>query len=323
MRAANRGDGRQRQGDVSDPVRQPDDETAVPAGLAGGARSAPRLVVLRPARYGLTMTGNVVLDLAGVDLVRDGRTILDGIDWRVRAGERWVVVGPNGSGKTTLCRLASLYVHPTAGAVSVLGQRMGRCDVRALRTQVGVTSQALADLMRPELRAADIVLTGRYAALTPWWHAYDGTDRARAASLLERIGCAHLADARYGTLSAGERQRVLLARALVNDPSLLVLDEPTAGLDLAGREQLVALLSEVAVADTGSVVLVTHHVDEIPPGFTHVLMLGGGRVVARGPLEATLTAERLSTCFGLPLRLARRDGRWWAWGAGDAARGGR
>ena len=260
-----------------------------------------------------------MLDMAGVRFVRDGRTILDGIDWRVRAGERWVVVGPNGSGKTTLCRLASLYVHPSAGAVSVLGRRMGRCDVRALRARVGVTSQALADLMRAELRAADIVLTGRNAALTPWWHDYDGADRARAASLLARVGCAHLASARYGTLSAGERQRVLLARALVNDPSLLVLDEPTAGLDLAGREQLVALVSRVAAAETGAVVLVTHHVDEIPPGFTHVLMLAAGRVVARGGLEATLTAGRLSTCFGIALKLARRDGRWWAWGAADGA----
>ena len=268
------------------------------------------------------MAGAVMLDLGGVRFVRDGRTILDGIDWQVGAGERWVVVGPNGSGKTTLCRLASLYVHPSAGAVSVLGRRMGRSDVRALRAGVGVTSQALADLMRPELHATDIVLTGRNAALAPWWHEYDGADRARAASLLARVGCAHLAGARYGTLSAGERQRVLLARALINDPPLLVLDEPTAGLDLAGREQLVALLSEVAAADTGAVVLVTHHVDEIPPGFTHVLMLSGGRVVARGPLDATLTAEHLSTCFGLPLRLARRDGRWWAWGAGDAARAG-
>ena len=164
------------------------------------------------------MTGSVALDLTGVRLVRDGRAILDGIDWRVRAGERWVVVGPNGSGKTTLCRLASLYVHPSEGAVSVLGHRMGRCDVRALRAHVGVTSQALADLMRPELRAADIVLTGRHAALTPWWHEYEGADRDRAAALLARVGCAHLAGARYGTLSAGERQRVLLARALVNDP---------------------------------------------------------------------------------------------------------
>ena len=265
------------------------------------------------------MIGDVALDLDGVRFVRDGRTILDGIDWQVRAGERWVVVGPNGSGKTSLCRLASLYVHPSAGAVSVLGQRMGRCDVRTLRARVGVTSQALADLMRSELRAGDIVLTGRHAALTPWWHDYDGVDRTLAAALLARVGCAHLAESRFGTLSAGERQRVLLARALVNDPSLLVLDEPTAGLDLAGREQLVALLSGVAAADTGAIVLVTHHVDEIPPGFTHILMLAAGRVVARGALEATLTADRLSICFGLPLRLARQDGRWWAWGAADGA----
>ena len=178
-----------------------------------------------------------------------------------------------------------------------------------------MTSQALADMLRPGLQAVDLVMTGRNAALAPYWHHYDDADRERAAQLLARFGCAALARARYATLSAGERQRVLLARALMADPPLLLLDEPAAGLDLAGREQLVAMLAEVA-ADraTAAIVLVTHHVDEIPRGFTHVLMLADGRVAARGPIADTLTAENLSRCFGLRLALARQDGRWMAWG---------
>lgn len=273
------------------------------------------LAVARPRTLALSrMTFEPVLEFAAVGFVRDGLTILADIDWRVARGERWVVVGPNGSGKTSLCRIASLYVHPTRGRLDVLGERLGRTDVRALRTRIGVTSHALADMIRPGLRAADVVVTGRHAALAPWWHDYDTADRARAKALLERFGLAKLADARFATLSAGERQRVLLARALVNDPALLILDEPTAGLDLTGREQLVHMLARVAADDdTATVVLVTHHIDEIPPGFTHILMLSAGRIVARGPLDQTLTAARLSACFGLALKIDRRDGRWTAW----------
>lgn len=260
------------------------------------------------------MTVEPVLEFAGVGFVRDGRTILADIDWRIARGERWVVVGPNGSGKTSLCRMASLYVHPTRGRLDVLGQRLGRTDVRTLRMRLGVTSHALAEMIGPGLRVAEVVATGRHAALAPWWHDYDSEDRARAGALLERFGLASHADARFATLSAGERQRVLLARALVNDPALLILDEPTAGLDLTGREQLVRMLDRVvADDDTTAVVLVTHHVDEIPPRFTHILMLSAGRVVARGPLDETLTAARLSACFGLAVKLDRRDGRWTAW----------
>ncbi len=256
-----------------------------------------------------------VLALSGVSLVRDERTILDRIDWQVAPGDRWIVLGPNGSGKTSLCRLAGLYLHPTRGDVDVLGKRLGRTDVRELRTQLGMTSQALADMLRPGLQAVDLVMTGRNAALAPYWHRYDDADRERAAKLLARFGCARLAKARYATLSAGERQRVLLARALMSDPPLLLLDEPAAGLDLGGREQLVAMLADVAAdSATAAIVLVTHHVDEIPPGFTHVLMLADGQVAAQGPIADTLTAESLSRCFGLRLSLARQGGRWMAWG---------
>ena len=265
--------------------------------------------------YSLRMPTAPVLALTGVSLVRDGRTILDRIDWRVAPGDRWIVLGPNGSGKTSLCRLAGLYLHPSQGDVDVLGERLGRTDVRELRTKLGMTSQALADMLRPGLQAVDLVMTGRNAALAPYWHRYDDADRERAEGLLARFGCGRLATARYATLSAGERQRVLLARALMSDPPLLLLDEPAAGLDLAGREQLVAMLADVA-ADraTAAVVLVTHHVDEIPRGFTHVLMLADGRIAAQGPIADTLTADNLSRCFGLRLALARQDGRWMAWG---------
>ena len=268
------------------------------------------------------MRHDVVLALSGVDLIRGERAILRGVDWRVRRGERWAVLGPNGSGKTTLCRLASLYLHPSRGAIEVLGERLGRTDVRELRRRLGVTSAALADMLRPALRVEDVVVTGKHAALAPWWHTYSAADRTRARELLRRFGCHALADAELGTLSSGERQRVLLARTLMNDPALWLLDEPTAGLDLGGREQLVALLGAVA-ADPGApaTVLVTHHVEEIPRGFTHALLLRSGGVHAAGPIEEVLTAERVSTCFGVPIELERRNGRWQAWQPGHVPQG--
>ncbi|HET6950584.1 MAG TPA: ABC transporter ATP-binding protein [Acidimicrobiales bacterium] len=257
------------------------------------------------------------LALTGVAVVRDGTALLDHVDWTVRPGERWVVVGPNGSGKTTLLRVASLYLHPTAGTVEVLGRRLGRTDVRRLRTRIGLVSPAFADLLRPDVTAADIVMSAREAALETWWHTYGAEDRDHALALLARMGAAPLADRRFGTLSSGERQRVLLARSLWGEPGLVLLDEPTAGLDLAAREDLVGRLA--ALADdpaTPPTVLVTHHVEEIPPGFTHALALRGGQVVAAGPLDEVITAPTLAAAFGLALHLDRRDGRFAARGAG-------
>ena len=264
------------------------------------------------------MPNDTVLGLTDVDLVRDGRAILRGITWSVKRAERWVVLGPNGSGKTTLCRLASLYLHPSRGTIDVLGRRLGRTDVRELRGHLGFTSTALLNMLRPDLRVSDVVVTGKYAVLAPFWHNYTDADQEQASALLDRFGCGTRRNALFGTLSAGERQRVLLARTLMSDPSLLILDEPTAGLDLGGREQLVALLATIA-ADTAApaTVLVTHHVDEIPPGFTHVLLLADGRVTVAGPIEPTLTAEALSSCFGVALRLERRDERWLAWATAE------
>jgi len=261
-----------------------------------------------------------VVRLTGVGLTRDGKTILRDIEWRVRPGERWVVLGPNGGGKSSLCQIVSLYQHPSAGEVTVLGARLGRVDVRTLRLRIGVTSAALAGMMQPSLTAEQLVVAGKHAALAHWWHDYDDRDWAQARECLRRVDCADHRDQSFGTLSSGERQRVLLARALMLSPELLILDEPTAGLDLGGRERLVRTLGDLAADPAApALVLVTHHVDEIPLGFTHALLLAEGRMLAAGPLSEVLTAPRLSACFGLGLALARKDGRWSAWAPSPTA----
>jgi iron complex transport system ATP-binding protein len=249
--------------------------------------------------------------MSGVGLVRGDTTILDGVDWTVRPDERWVVLGPNGSGKTTLLRIASLYLHPSRGEVEVLGHRLGRVDVRRLRTEIGLVSPALAGLLRDEVPAIDVVMAAREAALETWWHHYGDEDRSHALDLLDRVGAAHTAERAFGALSSGERQRVLVARSLWGDPGLVLLDEPTAGLDLGAREEMVVRLQ--ALADDPNMpptVLVTHHVEEIPAGFTHGLLLRSGRVVAQGPIDSVVTAQALTEAFGLPLAVDRRDGRY-------------
>jgi iron complex transport system ATP-binding protein len=252
---------------------------------------------------------------------RDGTLILDDVTFHVRADDRWVVLGANGSGKSTLLRIAAMYEHPSRGTVRVLGETLGRTDVRVLRRKVGYNSASLSAELRPSVTAVDVVQTAKYAALEPWWHRYTEADRERALECLARMGVDRLAQRALATLSTGERQRVLLARTLMNDPGVILLDEPSAGLDLGGREQLVAALADLG-AHTGSppFVLVTHHVDEIPPGTTHALLLKAGKVVAQGPLSAALTAETLTACFGMPLALERRaDGRFSAWSTAPPA----
>lgn len=255
-----------------------------------------------------------VLELTGVRRTIDGNEILRGIDWRVGADERWVVLGNNGCGKTTLIRIASMWLHPSDGDVTLLGHRLGAVDVRRLRVRVGYASAAMANQLRPSVTARDVVVTARNGALEPWWHEYTDADHAEAATALARVGATHLGPRPFGVLSSGERQRVLLARALSVEPGLILLDEPTAALDLAGRESLVATLSDLAADPAvAPIVLVTHHVEEIPEGFTHVLMLRDGAVVASGPIDTTLTSANLSACFGLELGLERRRDRWFAW----------
>jgi iron complex transport system ATP-binding protein len=257
------------------------------------------------------MTDQHVLHLRAVSLRRSGRVILDHLDWTIDAGQHWVVLGENGSGKSTLLRIAGLSLHPSTGTVEVLGETLGRTDVRTLRTRIGVASAALADQIRPQLTSADIVMTAKFGALEPWWHRYSDDDRARAVELLDRMGCGHLADREFRTASSGERQRVLLARSLMTEPGLVLYDEPTAGLDLGGRERLVATLDALARDNSQPpMVLVTHHVEEIPPAFTHVMMLREGRVVAAGPLADSLTETNLAASFDLDVELTENAGRW-------------
>jgi iron complex transport system ATP-binding protein len=256
---------------------------------------------------------DVVIDLDSVTVRRGSTDLVRDVSWRVELDERWVVLGPNGAGKTTLLNLASARLHPTRGTVHVLGERLGRVDVHELRTRIGLASAALAGRIPPDETVRDVVVTASYAVLGRWRESYDRVDVARAGALLEQLGMAALADRRYGTLSEGERKRTQIARALMTDPELLLLDEPAAGLDLGGREDLVRRLAELAQdPDAPALVLVTHHVEEIPPGFTHALLLREGSVVAAGLLHETLTAENLSKTFGLPLTLDVADGRYTA-----------
>lgn len=256
-----------------------------------------------------------VLDLVDVSLVRDGKKLLSGVTWRAAEGQRWVVVGPNGAGKTTLLQIVSANMHPTSGSAGILGERLGRVDVFELRTRIGLTSAAVDQRVPGRERVRDVVLTASYGQLGRWREAYDGVDTSRADDLLAWWGMDGFAERLFGTLSSGERKRALIARALMTDPELLLLDEPAAGLDLAGREDLVRRLANHAADPNSPVtVLVTHHVEEIPPGFTHVLMLRQGAVVASGPIELTLTAENLTACFGIPLVVESAAGRYYARG---------
>ncbi|MEZ5323106.1 MAG: ATP-binding cassette domain-containing protein [Microthrixaceae bacterium] len=253
--------------------------------------------------------GDPVLELRGVSLRRDDTAILSGIDWTVGAGEAWVVLGANGSGKTSIAKVAAMYEHPSSGTVTVAGRQLGRCDVRELRRSVGFVSQSFATLLRGGLSALDVVMCGIHAALEPWWHRYDEDDRVRARAALGRVGVAGLAPRPFGSLSSGERQRVLIARALVTDPVLLLLDEPTAGLDIPGREQLLDDLDALAAGST-AIVLVTHHLEEIPAAFDHVLLVRDGRVAGAGAIAATLTSETLSNALAFDVDVSRRAGRW-------------
>ncbi|GIW20364.1 MAG: ABC transporter ATP-binding protein [Chloroflexota bacterium] len=260
-----------------------------------------------------------VVALRGVAVRRSGRQILGPLDWTILAGERWVVLGPNGSGKTTLLAVAGGWLAPTAGSVEILGERLGRVDVRELRRRIGHASPALEPLLDGRLTPLELVVTARAAAFGPWWHAWTEADRDRARSLLARLGVDHLAERPFGTLSTGERQRVLIARALMPEPELLLLDEPAAGLDLGAREELVAALDRLASDGAPTaIILVTHHVEEIPPSFDRVVLLRAGRIVGAGPVGTTLSGAMLSAAFGVPLTLelaadgrlhARRDGR--------------
>jgi iron complex transport system ATP-binding protein len=252
-----------------------------------------------------------VLEFAGVSVRRGEATLLAEVDWTVEEDERWVILGPNGAGKTTLVQVASAQAHPSGGVAGVLGEVLGAVDVFELRPRIGLTSAAIADRIPRQERVHDVVVSASYSVIGRWREEYDELDHQRASELMAELGVARLADRTFGTLSEGERKRVQIARALMTDPELLILDEPAAGLDLGGREDLVSTLSVLAVdGDAPAIVLVSHHVEEIPPGFTHVLMLREGRVTASGPLEHVMTEENLSATFGMPLVLTHEAGRW-------------
>jgi iron complex transport system ATP-binding protein len=257
---------------------------------------------------------DLVVRMDGVSVRRGPTTLVRDVDWRVELDERWVVLGPNGAGKTTLMRLAAAEMHPTEGMVHVLGERIGRVNLFELRTRIGLTSANLGLRIPNEETVRDVVVSAGYGVLGRWRERYDATDTDRADHLLDALGVRTLADRAYGTLSEGERKRTLIARALMTDPELLLLDEPAAGLDLGGREDLVGRLAALAAdPEAPASVLVTHHVEEIPVGYSHGLLLRDGAVVAAGLLDDVLTDENLTATFGLPLGVLRRRGRYSAW----------
>jgi iron complex transport system ATP-binding protein len=251
-----------------------------------------------------------IVDLHGLLVRRSGRPILGPLELTIRPGERWVVIGANGSGKTTLLSVLGLTLWPTAGTVDVLGARYGRVDARIVRERIGLASSAVEAVLRPDLTPIDLVMTARYAATEPWWHVFSDDDRHRARELLADLGLQAVAEHPFGTLSAGERRRTSIARALMPDPELLLLDEPAASLDLGARETLLRDLARLAgSARPAAIVLVTHHVEEIPDGFSKALVLRAGRAIAVGGLDDVLTDDVLSGAFDLPIAVARHGGR--------------
>jgi len=254
-----------------------------------------------------------VVGIHDVSVFRSGTALLDAIEWQVNRGDRWVVLGPNGSGKTTLISVAATYLWPSRGRVSILGQAVGTVDVRELRKRIGLVSASLQARIPPQLTALDVVVAGATGAIAPWWDRHGRDTEKHAAELLDVVGCGSIRDRRFELLSSGEKQRVQIARALILDPALLLLDEPAAGLDLGAREQLAVLLAELnGRPGLAATVVVTHHVEEIAPGTTHAMVLRSGRVVAAGKVAETLTGPVLSNAFGLGLRVHRVGDRFTA-----------
>jgi len=260
----------------------------------------------------------ISLELLDVSLTFDETPALRNVSWCVEPHERWVVVGANGAGKTSLLRIGALYLHPSSGTVCCLGETLGRCDLRALRMRVGFSSPALAARLEPTMTALEVVMTARFGALAPWWHRYERADHTRAAQLLDQFGVGQFGFGRFAgrtlaTLSAGERQKVLLARTLMREPELVLLDEPTGGLDIGAREQVLSDLTSLATDPTSpATIVVTHHLEDVPEGFTHALVLRDGGVLACGPIAATLTSEVLSECYGVALSVEQVAGRFTA-----------
>jgi hypothetical protein len=256
---------------------------------------------------------DILIQFDDVSLIRNQRSLVSHITWQVAAGQRWIIVGPNGAGKTTLMRLAAAEEFPSTGTIWLLGERIGRTDMRDLRAAIGMCSSAVASRIPTGEKVIDLVVSAGYAILGRWREEYDSEDLDRAAGMLTQVGADHLSDRTWGTLSEGERKRVLIARSLMANPELLLLDEPSAGMDLGGREDLVAYLGELATdPDAPTLVMVTHHVEEIPTGFTHALLLDQGGIVTTGPIEQVLTSDNLSAAFHQPIQVDHVGGRFFA-----------
>jgi iron complex transport system ATP-binding protein len=252
-----------------------------------------------------------VLQLTGVSIVRDGNTILDNLSWSVDDTERWVILGPNGAGKTTLLQIAAAMIHPSSGKALLLDDKLGAVDVFELRPRIGFVSSAMSKRIPGNETILDVVMTAAYSVTGRWNEQYEDIDIARARRVLDEWKLGALTDRAFGALSDGEQKRVLIARAVMTDPELLLLDEPAASLDLGSREELLQLLSGFAnTAQAPAMVMVTHHVEEIPSGFTHAMLLARGSIVAAGPIDTIVTADRLTETFGLPLEVTSAAGRF-------------
>lgn len=256
---------------------------------------------------------DLLIDFEEVEFRRSGRKLLGPITWQVELDERWVILGPNGAGKTTLIRLAGAEEFPSAGRAWIMGERVGRTDMRDLRTMIGMSSAALGARIPDDEKVSDLVVSAGYAILGRWREEYEELDLAQATEILEQVGAMHLADRTWGTLSEGEKKRVLVARALMTNPELLLLDEPSAGMDLGGREDLVGYLGTLALdADAPAIVMITHHVEEIPYGFTHAMLLDEGEIVAQGLIDDVITSENLSKAFHQRIEVSKIDDRFFA-----------
>ncbi|WP_308796244.1 ABC transporter ATP-binding protein [Agromyces silvae] len=254
---------------------------------------------------------STVLQFRDVSVVRDGNTILDGVNWTVDSDQRWVILGPNGAGKTTLLQIAAAAMHPTKGTAEVLQEALGKVDVFELRPMIGFASTAMARRIPRTETVVDTVLTAAYSVTGRWNEEYEEVDLRRARRVLGEWGLEGFADRRFGSLSDGEQKRVQIARSVMTDPELLLLDEPAASLDLGAREELVGLLGGYASSSSSpAIVMVTHHVEEIPQGFTHALLLDHGRIVSAGPLAEALTEETLTETFSMPIELTEANGRY-------------
>jgi iron complex transport system ATP-binding protein len=256
---------------------------------------------------------SAILELSSISVQRGDRIILGPLDWQVLEGQRWVVLGPNGAGKTTLLQICSSLIHPTTGSITILGQILGKVDVFELRTRIGLTSSALVDQLPSDEIVMDVVLTAAYAMFGRWQEKYDLWDESRAMALLTALGVRELGNRNYGTLSDGEKKRVQIARALMADPELLLLDEPASALDLGGREDLLKRIETFSNDPLApATVIVTHHIEEIPSGTTHALLLRDGKTVAQGQIQSVINDENLSIAYGLPISVQSEHGRYFA-----------